>query len=291
MDLEQLTNEQLHSQTQFVFAREREIMVNGILHLRENERRMLYARMGYPDLKSYCVKELRTSESGAWRRIHAMRLLREFPELALKLGAGALKLCQLNEASSLFNRIQIPAQTKLEILSKIECKTLFETQTILAQHGPPDPRDECEEHPVKSGVRLSIRLDQDILEQWAEFEIYYGRKLSRQELLNVITSIALKVVKKAAERNHRETKKSNGVSRADRSATLRRSGHRCEFVSPDGKRCEARLHLQVDHIIPVAKGGPNDLGNYQTLCPSHNRLRALDDFGREKMRSYMPSLH
>jgi 5-methylcytosine-specific restriction endonuclease McrA len=34
--------------------------------------------------------------------------------------------------------------------------------------------------------------------------------------------------------------------------------------------CQARKDLSVDHIIPVVKGGTNDLDNLQTLCRSCN---------------------
>lgn len=39
--------------------------------------------------------------------------------------------------------------------------------------------------------------------------------------------------------------------------------------------CGARRNLVIDHIIPLAKGGANDVQNYQTLCESCN-LSKLD---------------
>ncbi len=32
--------------------------------------------------------------------------------------------------------------------------------------------------------------------------------------------------------------------------------------------------LQVDHIIPLAQGGANDLSNFQTLCAKCNREKS-----------------
>ncbi|MGE3759798.1 MAG: HNH endonuclease, partial [Pseudobdellovibrionaceae bacterium] len=48
---------------------------------------------------------------------------------------------------------------------------------------------------------------------------------------------------------------------------------RCEFVDPiSGKRCDCRHGLQRDHIIPLGRGGSNDISNMQLLCSTHNLL-------------------
>lgn len=65
----------------------------------------------------------------------------------------------------------------------------------------------------------------------------------------------------------------------------------CEFVDPvSGRRCGERRDLEIEHRQPVAHGGTNDLINLEMLCRSHNRLRAVQVFGREKMGRFMPGL-
>ncbi len=53
-----------------------------------------------------------------------------------------------------------------------------------------------------------------------------------------------------------------------------RDGHRCTFMAPDGTRCDATRHLQIDHITPFALGGEHKPSNLRLLCGPHNRLEA-----------------
>lgn len=53
------------------------------------------------------------------------------------------------------------------------------------------------------------------------------------------------------------------IAPADRWATWERDDFTC-------RRCGSRRNLSVDHIIPVSRGGPSSIDNYQTLCRSCN---------------------
>ncbi len=44
-----------------------------------------------------------------------------------------------------------------------------------------------------------------------------------------------------------------------RKYVFERDRHQCQS-------CGETTNLEVDHIIPLAKGGTNDLSNFQTLC-------------------------
>lgn len=49
------------------------------------------------------------------------------------------------------------------------------------------------------------------------------------------------------------------VSNRMRFAIFRRDGERC-------KRCGSRRNLEIDHIVPISKGGKSIYSNLQTLC-------------------------
>ena len=58
-----------------------------------------------------------------------------------------------------------------------------------------------------------------------------------------------------------------------------RAGYRCEYLSPQGMRCNQKYHLQVDHIRPFGKGGSShDIANLRILCRLHNLHCASRDF-------------
>ena len=44
--------------------------------------------------------------------------------------------------------------------------------------------------------------------------------------------------------------------------------------------------LEVDHIVPVARGGLNTLENLTLKCRHHNQWRAIQMFGEKHMEQY-----
>ena len=59
----------------------------------------------------------------------------------------------------------------------------------------------------------------------------------------------------------------------------RRDGGTCTFVGEKGQRCGSRTRVELDHVIPVAKGGQTTVGNLRLLCSTHNQFEAERAFG------------
>lgn len=68
----------------------------------------------------------------------------------------------------------------------------------------------------------------------------------------------------------RQQPRHRAVSLKLRTAVLKRDGHRCVKCGADPSRDRA-VRLEVDHIVPVARGGASTLENLQTLCWSCNQ--------------------
>ncbi len=63
-------------------------------------------------------------------------------------------------------------------------------------------------------------------------------------------------------------------------AVWERDGGQCTFVSERGHRCEERSGLELDHVIPVARGGEATPGNLRLVCRPHNQHAADLAFGK-----------
>ncbi len=104
--IQQLSNEQLLDRTKKLAQDERQLTVEILRHLREIETRKLFLKLGFRSLFEYVVKELSYSEDAAYRRISAMRLTRDFPEVANKIESGALSLTAACKAQKFFRNVK-----------------------------------------------------------------------------------------------------------------------------------------------------------------------------------------
>lgn len=123
MNLRTVPKEILLKRTEELAAKERHVTLEVLHHLREIERRMLYAELGHSSLKVYCVKVLRYSETAAGRRISSMRLLKDLPEIETKIASGELTLSNAAQAQVHFRKMK--AETRKDA-SKEEKKAVLE---------------------------------------------------------------------------------------------------------------------------------------------------------------------
>ncbi|MCM2278269.1 MAG: hypothetical protein NDJ89_09355 [Oligoflexia bacterium] len=86
--LKSLSDPELLTQTRLMVSRERELTTELLWHLREVERRRLYAEQGYSSMFDYVTRGLGYCEGSGVRRLQAMRLLKELPDLEPVLKSG-----------------------------------------------------------------------------------------------------------------------------------------------------------------------------------------------------------
>ncbi len=97
MNLQTTSNQDLIARTLKLSHTERKITHLILQHLIEIENRKLFAELGYNSMFIFLTQHLSYSESAAYRRLQAARLLKQIPEVAHKLENGSLNLTQLTE--------------------------------------------------------------------------------------------------------------------------------------------------------------------------------------------------
>ena len=65
---------------------------------------------------------------------------------------------------------------------------------------------------------------------------------------------------------HQDRMASRRISDETRSMVIVRDGGRC-------RRCRRATNLEIDHVVPISKGGSSEENNLQTLCRRCNRRK------------------
>jgi len=97
------------------------------------------------------------------------------------------------------------------------------------------------------------------------------------------------------KKQERVAARSNGSQRARhisapvRDQVFARDKGQCMYTGANGRRCASTSAMQIDHITPVARGGPGTPDNLRLLCAYHNRLEAERLMGRCGARDGPPT--
>lgn len=295
MNLKTLNDSELLERTRHLVDEERRITTSLLHYLREIETRKLHLERGFASLFEYLVQGLGYSEAAAQRRISAMRLLRELPEIEGKIQSGELSLSVITRAQTLFRQESAPLELKREILKSLEHKSTREAERELLKYSS-NPEQLIPERvrPVtenSSEVRFiaSAELLED-LDKLKGLLAHTHPHLSLAELFQLLAKMAIQKLNPARESARARVKttvsapevkaeipspRTRAIPSAIRREIWKRDGGRCTYIDPEtGRRCWSRFALQIDHKIPWSLGGTHDLDNLRLCCAQHNRLHA-----------------
>ena len=210
---------------------------------------------------------------------------------------------------------KVPVEQKRELLEKIEDKSGNEVELVLAQALPEaKPAQVTKRVRADGDVDYTVRLNARILEKIERVRALNSHKREFVDLVGMIEALcdehlerhdpAMKKPKRAkvvasieqpaksgtaesdpteavtqkdlaagSPRSMRERRKQHSVEKER--LIYQRAGSQCEHVSENGVRCMRKYHLQVDHIVPWALGGSDELENLQLLCRPHNLRKGM----------------
>ncbi len=69
-------------------------------------------------------------------------------------------------------------------------------------------------------------------------------------------------------------------------AVWTRDGGCCRWPLASGGVCGSTTRLELDHVVPLARGGTSTVGNLRVLCEFHNQLAARQVFGEPWMNQF-----
>jgi hypothetical protein len=280
---------------------ERRCLARILRLMGEVDRRRLYVELGYASLFEYCTEALGYSEDEAYRRIGVARAGRRYPLIIDMIERGELHLTGAARCAP-----QLTRDDYREILASVANKSKREIDEILAARSPqPDVEDSIEAVPAHENRTHIAPIAED------RFAISFTGSRKCRELiehakalmshrnprpgLGAIVEAALEAYVKQLEKqkfkttdrprepSEHQSEDPRHVPAHVKREVYRRDGRRCSFVSADGRRCDCRVFLELDHIVPVARGGKSTVDNLRLRCFRHNQFAARQAFGDPHM--------
>ncbi|MBK9293147.1 MAG: HNH endonuclease [Oligoflexia bacterium] len=218
-----LSNIELLNKTKLLVKEETHKTLEVLHHLREVDRRRLYLKISYPSLFEYCVHELKYSHSAAFRRVEAMRLLRDLPEVEAKILKGSINLTTASQVQGFFKKQISPspnAQTKsitnkadkLDLIQKLENKSTREVQKELINLNP-DLLPKEKLRPIgqlnsfdEQKYELKVVIDESLKAKLDKLKSLMSHKNPNFNYQELITKLADQALKKLDLVNKQPTK-------------------------------------------------------------------------------------
>lgn len=130
----ELSDAELIKDLKFLAEREKRNLANLLAHLAEFDKRRLAQKEHHPSLFWYCVRVLHYDEGGAYRRIHAARVIQRYPLALPSVADGSLGLTSLLLLSPILNE-----NNHVEVFNEAKGKTKRDVELIVVKHDPRPP--------------------------------------------------------------------------------------------------------------------------------------------------------
>ncbi len=331
-----IDNQTVHQNLVSLAAEERRVTLEVLQHLRECERRRIFAERGHSSLFDYVVRELHYSESAAQRRISAMRALKDLPDLEAKVQSGELKVTQLARVQTFLRSEKkegkvYSQEEKRDLILDTIGKSSRETDQLLAERSPAFVTQEKMRVLTPKLTQITLTADEALMANLRKIRDVFAHQLpvvpSMAELISWMSKRLLEShEKRTGDRSVGVDVKTGKTEEGSREEDLRKEGPKkdalrkegerrrrlpaqtladdrgqnalpapqvrsryipaevrrkvwtrdcgqCAFVSGvTGKRCDSRHRIQIDHVIPYARGGSStDAESLRLLCFTHNQ--------------------
>jgi hypothetical protein len=248
--LRNLDNNQLLMDIKNLVKEEKRITQNILDYLAEVEYRRLYALRGYPSLFEFCVKELGYSESSAFRRISAMRVIKTIPEAKTKLKEGSVNLSTLSQLQSFIKKdekirgVKLDKVQKRDLLLKIENKSQMQCEREFVKISPEIIKTKESQRPVTDALtEIKFMASKELMEKLERLQNLLSHR-DMQGIGNLIEELADRALKKFQPREIKSLSKADGKLECPVPRSL--TGFELEVKSLPNPQAEAKKHIKSE---------------------------------------------
>ncbi len=317
VSLERMSDREVVERLEQLLRQERRLTAAVLVHLGEVEARRLYLPAACSSMFGYCTRVLGMSEDQAFKRIRAARAVRRFPVVGAAVEDGRVHVSGVvllaphlkdENAEELVAEASGKSKAEIEVLLARRAPRPDVAARVdrVAEQGElvaPGPVGNAAEQPRGQSVRtgrvaplaperfaLQVTISGETQQKLLRAQALMRHKVPSgdlAELLDLALDALLDRVegrKLGTTRAPRAAKASSNrryVSRAVRRQVVARVGARCAFVGEEGRRCEETGFLELDHVVPVVRGGEASVEGVRVLCRAHNQYEAERVLGRE----------
>jgi hypothetical protein len=293
-----------------------------LIALAEFDRERLWVKLGHASLYAFLQRELGLSNASAFYRKVAAELIQRFPEVAEPLRDGRLcitsvaqlarVMTEANRAAVLPKFFSLSKRAARELAVEIRPLDVVPRRDVVTEvpdaapsAGALRPGEVGNTHPVL-GVMPAAASTDPLTAELCRLHLTVSKKFiakldrarsgqghvqpgaSAGEVIEAALDLLL--AQQAARRgevkkplkNPRPTK-SDRVPAAVKRAVWERDQGKCQWPLESGGICGSTLRLEIDHVVPRARGGPATVENCSLACRFHNRLAARQAFGDDWM--------
>jgi hypothetical protein len=291
MNLTSITDDTLLTNILCLVDQERELLTKVLTCLKEIERRRLFSDLGYKSLFDFTVHHLKYTEAQAYRRISAMRMLRELPQLEEKISTGEISLTHIGLAQAYFreeekhNNQQMKSSEKLEVFNQIANKSVREAEkfTLSLSTAPEVSRPDSIKAVSSDRIEMKFYANERLRKKIEDLRGLLAHKapnISLGDLFEQLCDLGLSQWSITPDKFAAPKKRCvNSLAEQSRQVFLK-AKNKCT-------NCGSTYALEIDHIIPQAKGGSSESDNLRLLCRACNQRSAIREFGIKKMDSYI----
>jgi 5-methylcytosine-specific restriction endonuclease McrA len=192
--------------------------------------------------------------------------------------------------------VQTPTPEVMPVVAPITTSpaTSIPTEKILGIPTPTPPTPQTRVTPLAANAHgVQFMMDDDALDDLEYLRAALGHQAPTDAH---VFARALKALRREVDKRRSAATDRPQRSRAQagsnprhipnhvRRAVWKRDRSQCAFLGTDGRRCTARSGLELDHVVPVARGGQSTVDNLRLLCWAHNQHVAERAFGAAFMK-------